>query len=276
MSTTPEEINCNTLNYSAPSQACIKAPITGKNSTDCRNGLVYIACIDEVNKCVNTYNNTNRQKRSDEQSTWDREDRENKTAQSNWDNAFANKKRDIGNEDHRPGCGGCGTNPGCPGGMYEHRGEDCGHRGWLCQRVCRKNGDIVEREAREQVGNRPGDKGGRPGDWANVQNAVASSVYCCNNLVNIVNGQVENSNFTQTCMVESSGTGGAGAGGGTTTGSQNTSNFDSDGSRTDTVDDEYTGEEDDEDDSNMFLILIVLIVFILCSCVAGILLISDD
>lgn len=290
MSTTPEEINCGNLDYNNPTVACKKAELTGRNSVDCRNGLTFIACIDEVNKCVNSYNSTKTNERNASREQWDRDAAQRVRDQQSWDSKVSQRKRDLENEDHHQGCGALGpANPGrCEGDFYEHR-RDCCHRDgwgtcWTEKKICRRHGHSADAIAKNEAGARPGDMGPKPGEWQKTPDANPGSVSCCNNVVNIVNGQVQNSNIYQSCLTQSenpsAGAGAAGAGAGaagSTTGAKNETNFDSDGNRTDTVDDSYTGEEE-EDDGNkkMISFLIIFIVIFLCSSIAALLLLGDE
>lgn len=256
--------NVSKYNYTQTSNVCIKDALTGKNSVDCRNGLAYIACTDKVNKCINDHNNYEKDewgKRRDAFNSangppaqWDKR-------RSEWVNHFRNERQEHCN--------------GCPGGWEEEQnlGErDCGKGN--SKRLCRKQQHVAEQDATNQTnaekGPKPSFTEGEPPRKGTVQ---AAPVSCCNNVVNVVGGQIQNTNITQSCLSESSGAGGAS---GTSTGTQNTNQFNSDGSVKNTEDDEYTGEEEEQGDKKMFMILIVLIVFILCSCVAAVLLISDD
>lgn len=281
MSTTPEEINCDNLDYNNPTASCKRAELTGRNSVDCRNGLTFISCIDEVNKCVNKYNSTKTNERNASREQWDRDSAKRAQEQSAWDSRVDQRKRDLENEDHPKGCGVKGpANPdSCDGDFYEHRRPDCGWKGWLAYKVCRRHGHSADNIAKNEAGPRPGNLGPKPSEWQNTPSASPGSVSCCNNVVNIVNGQVENSNITQSCLTQSenpSAAAGAGGAAGSTTGAKNETKFDSDGNRTDTVDDSYTGEEEDDGNKKMISFLIIFIVIFLCSSIAALLLLGDE
>lgn len=251
------------FNYDQTANVCLKDDLTGKNSVDCKNGLAYIACTDKINTCINDHNSNKSTAWTNRKNAFNGEHGPPKQ----WDNRRAEWVNHHRNQYTNWQC------EGCPGGWeeVESRGG-CGKGN--SERKCRKSQHQSEQDATNDT-NR--EKGTRQtfteAEPPRKSSITAAPVSCCNNVVNVVGGQIQNSNITQSCLIENSG----GGGGGSTSGSKNNNKYNADGSVKTTEDDEYTGDDEEGGGkSKMFIILIVLIIFMLCSSVAGVLLLSGD
>lgn len=106
---------------------------------------------------------------------------------------------------------------------------------------------------------------------------VPPPVQCCNNVVNIVEGQILNSEIAQSCALgDGTGTGGGASGGGV----ENKTKFDSKGKMTDIESDGsnsgLTQKAVAEDSPTKYMIpAILLIILCMCSMVALVLVSSD-
>lgn len=252
----------SSYNYDQTANVCVKDSLTGKNSVDCKNGLAYIACTDKVNTCIGDYNSRRKREWEGRRDAFNGPNGPPKL----WDNRRAEWVNAKRNESGWR----C---DGCPQGWdeVETRGG-CGKGN--SERRCQKSQWLAEQEATNETNRERGTKPSfTEGEPDRKNNIVAAPVSCCNNVVNVVGGQIQNTNITQSCLIENSGSGG----GGGTSGSKNANKYNSDGSVKKTEDDEYTGDDEEGGGkSKMFIILIVLIIFMLCSSVAGVLLLSGD
>jgi hypothetical protein len=248
--------------YTRTSEVCIKPDPTGKPSKDCLNGLAFISCVDKLNQCIKQHNDW-------KDGEWAKR-RDNVIKQGGtrdqWNqrsNQIFNDKR---NERHHQ-CDGCPADWGEIGNLGED-GCGKGHSRRICQKHEHVARDEADRQTAAERGNRPEFKEPEP---TKTQNVSTGSVSCCNNVVNVVNGQIQNTNITQTCAAGTDDNGNQ-------TGSKDTNNFDNSGKQTTTQEDtfEAESEEGEGDNKKMMIFIALFILFALCSSIAVVLLLSDD
>lgn len=74
----------------------------------------------------------------------------------NWESKRDDRKGELGRYDHYPGCGLCGSNPGCPGGWrWDRNANGCGFASAGCQQVCRRTNEQIERDMADWYSQNP-------------------------------------------------------------------------------------------------------------------------
>jgi len=204
---------CKDIDYNNPGNYCkaYDRLLTGDNKQDCQSRIQYGICQSKVNDCILA---ENAKVRTTYDSLKDKaqNDRIRATqAQYDWDNRKNQIKNELLREDKYMGRDGCGINKGCrdvPGWHWAWNNNYVDWGVW-CEQVCRRNDDTAETDALTRIinekGYRPLDGPPTPNEPSYYQLLKLATISCCNNIVNIVNGEVKNTNITQQCVSKGAG-----------------------------------------------------------------------
>lgn len=261
-------INCQNVDFRNPGNACKEYEFkpTGNSKQDCLAGIKYGICQSKVNNCIVSENARIQQEYNNQLQDARNKRNQAQQAQFEWDARKTQLRADKLNEDRWMGRGGCGTNRGCDGGWHWVRNQN----DILCEQVCRRNDDTADNEAQQQIiwerGYRPDNGPSDPGQPSLYQQINRATVRCCNNIINIINGQLENSDIVQSCSYTSSYSGEASKPDNTPSKKIN-----------ETYQQNIIQQNKDNSNKNVFNIyLIIMILSILCAiCICVILLITD-
>jgi hypothetical protein len=206
------DVNCNDVNYKNPGDYCkdYQVKITGDNRKDCASSIKLGVCQSKVSDCILSQNAKIRQtynlmlnKARDERARA-------KQAQNDWDLQYTKNKQEL--IDERRVWNTCVLWTG----VYWHHdwcqndtgfGQQVGAGGYGClggqgKGQCARTEQQVNNEL-NKLPPRPLDGPQDPKEPSYAQTFPLAAINCCNNTVNIINGEVKNTTITQQCISKS-------------------------------------------------------------------------
>lgn len=207
------DVNCKDINYNNPGDYCknYQVKITGDNKKDCASSIKFGICQSKVGDCILSQNAKIRQ-------TYNlmlnkaRDERAKATqAQYDWDIQYQRRKQELIDEKR------VWNNCVLWTGVFWHDdwcqtdtgfGKQVGAGQWGCiggqgKGQCARTEQQVNDEL-NKLSPRPLDGPQDPKEPMYNKTITPASVSCCNNIVNIVNGEVKNSTITQQCISKTS------------------------------------------------------------------------
>jgi hypothetical protein len=207
-------VNCNNVDYSNPGNYCKQydVALTGDNKKDCTNRLKFGVCQSKVSDCIDSKNaKMTQQYNIDLENARNARDNARKI-QAAWDTTYNFKKQLLqqekkvwnncvgwpwvfGHDDWCQNDTGFGRQVGagqwgCTAGMGKGQ---CARTDWQVEQELTKSGP------------RPGDGPKDPTQPSPYKRLNLAAITCCNNIVNIVNGEITNSKITQQCISKTDG-----------------------------------------------------------------------